>query len=96
MVNVSATMIRNLNKSEKQIEEFYEKDANLNLKQFKNIGIINNNVFTKNLDLKEFVDNINELRNSSNWTKIEIINLFKKVCPEFIHDEKSKNLDEKM
>ena len=81
---------------EKQIEEFYEKDANLNLKQFKNIGIINNNVFTKNLDLKEFVDNINELRNSSNWTKIEIINLFKKVCPEFIHDEKSKNLDEKM
>jgi len=36
------------------------------------------------------------MKNNGEWTKEEIVKLFKKVLPTFEHVEKGKNLDNKM
>ena len=80
---------------EKFFEEFFEINDFIDEKSFKNIGIVNNK---KNSikDFDFFLKRINEIKNNKIWRKEEFVNLFKLMLPEFKHDEKNKNLDQKM
>ena len=63
---------------------------------FSSIGIIKNkNFFNEDL-LDKFESNINKLKQQSTWTKIDILNNFLKILPDFNHKETGTYLDEKM
>ena len=81
---------------EKPFEEFFTKDEILDLDKFKDIGIIKNDLIFNFDTLNLFEKNIIDLINSKSWTKKNIVKIFEEVFPDFKHEEKDKNLDQKM
>ncbi len=81
---------------EKDFEEFFTSKENLDLKKYKNIGVIKNKPIYDIEDLEYFLKKINELRNSGSWSKDNIVELFKYMIDDFNHIETYKYLDGKM
>ena len=81
---------------EKDFEEFFTDDEELNLKKFDGIGIIKNKALYDERKLNSFCSSITRLRNSENWSKEEILSVFHDILPNFNHNEKNKNLDQRM
>ena len=73
-------------------------EDDIDFDRYQNIGVINN----KNLDKKESIVlnevlyTIKKMKENGYWTKKDIVDCLKKAIPEMQHEEKEKNLDEKM
>ena len=81
---------------EKDFEEFFTVEEELDINKFLSIGIIKNkNTFDENL-LNTFENKFDKLRKQSSWTKKDIMNIFFEILPEFNHKETGIFLDEKM
>ena len=81
---------------EKDFEEFYTKDENINLNSFKGVGIVKNYSKFNNEELDNFLNELSSFSDSSKWQRSNIINLFNKLLPDFDHKETGKFLDQKM
>ena len=81
---------------EKSFEEFYTDTEKLDLQTFENLGVIKNEDHFDIAQLDLFEQEIERMKINGEWTKEEIVELFKKVLPTFDHVEKGKNLDNKM
>ncbi|RME81615.1 MAG: NAD-dependent epimerase/dehydratase family protein [Zetaproteobacteria bacterium] len=81
---------------EKEVEEFFTGDEDLDMQRFASIGVIRNPPEFNEDALNGFEEGIKELRDRGWWTKEELLRLFKLVLPEFAHKETGKYLDEKM
>lgn len=81
---------------EKDFEEFYTENEQLDLQRFANLGIIKNDLDVDWEKLKVFEDKISSLRKAKKWEKQEIVDLFYYMIPEFGHIETGKYLDGKM
>ena len=81
---------------EKDFEEFFTDDEILDLNKFHKLGIIKNEINFDNKKLTLFENTISKIKQSNNWNKKEIINLFNKMIPDFGHKETGKFLDSKM
>ena len=81
---------------EKDFEEFFTDNETLDMKKFKNIGIIKNDLDFDEKLLKEFEYSINKMLEKKEWEKEQIIELFFKMIPDFKHKETGKYLDGKM
>ena len=81
---------------EKDFEEFFTDNEDLDMTRFKTVGIIKNepDFDAKNLD--KFMNGIEALRDKRIWTKDDIVSLFFGVIPEFAHKETGKYLDQRM
>ena len=80
---------------EKEFEEFYEKNDDINLSKFSSIGLIKN-IPRNNISIEDFVDRIDSLIESRNWQKEDIVNIFEDFLPDYNHEELNTNLDQKM
>ena len=81
---------------EKAYEEFYMDHEIVDHSQFASLGIVKNSATASHAMLAQFLDSIADLRYSGNWTRQDIIHIFKKILPSLDHHEKGKFLDEKM
>ncbi len=81
---------------EKDFEEFYTDNEVLDLNYFKTIGIIKNEAIFSEKKLDDFQDYYKKLRDHGKWSKEDIISEYKKLLPEFNHNETGKHLDQKM
>jgi FlaA1/EpsC-like NDP-sugar epimerase len=81
---------------EKDFEEFYTHDELLDLSTFDGVGIIKNAANFDDKKLNFFLESIESMRLRSQWNKIEIVNIFKIIIPDFAHFETGKYLDERM
>ena len=81
---------------EKKEEEFYTKNEKLNMDKFQDIGIIKNKVVYDDLALRNFENKINFLQKNLSWSKVDLIEIFSSILPNFDHYETGKYLDEKM
>jgi hypothetical protein len=81
---------------EKDFEEFYTGDENLDMDRFENLGVIKNEVIYNEDLLNNFEEKIKKLRESLSWTKRDLLIQFIKLIPSFKHQEKNKYLDSKM
>jgi FlaA1/EpsC-like NDP-sugar epimerase len=81
---------------EKDFEEFYTDGEVLDMSRFQNIGIIKNEALFDQEKIKYFIKKIDEIRKQGMWARIEIINLFNEMLPEFKHKETNLFLDGKM
>ena len=83
---------------EKDFEEFYTNNEDLDMDRFVGMGVIKNKVIIdRNSDsLNSFEDAIREAKDNLFWTKKDILRQFYKLLPDFKHKETNKYLDSKM
>ena len=81
---------------EKDFEEFFTDNESLDMARFDNLGVIKNEVIYDQSLLELFEATIKEMKNKKRWTKMELIDLFHKMIPDFGHKETGKYLDGKM
>mgnify|MGYP001418139003 CR=1 FL=1 len=81
---------------EKDFEEFYTENENLDLKSFDGIGVIKNNHAYNKIELDNFTKSIDDFKQTKNWNKSDIVKVFFNILPDFDHKETGKYLDQKM
>jgi FlaA1/EpsC-like NDP-sugar epimerase len=81
---------------EKEYEEFYIEEEEVDLKRFKSLGIVKNTAMAPKTTLEHFLTEIQRMKKAGSWTRNQLINLFQELLPGFTHYEKGKFLDEKM
>lgn len=81
---------------EKAYEEFFISGEKVNMERFSALGVVEE---TTNRDMSEIQDFFCELEGifaSPEFTKAQVVESIKKFIPNFEHEEKGKNLDQKM
>ena len=81
---------------EKDFEEFFTDQEDLDMNQFESLGVIRNEPDYDEKLLNEFQSGINKLLAQPTWDKDDIVKLFYKLLPEFAHKETGKYLDQRM
>lgn len=81
---------------EKDFEEFYTGDEDLDFERFETIGVIRNPVGYDPEQLERFVSEVDRIRAQAVWDKGEIVGLFNEMIPGFKHLETGKYLDSRM
>ena len=81
---------------EKAYEEFFVQGEKVNMERFSSLGVIEN-VQRKSLsEVNAFLNKLESVFSKDNFTKAEIVKAIKDFIPNFEHEEKGKNLDQKM
>ena len=81
---------------EKGFEEFYTNTEDLIMDRFDSIGVIRNQPDFNDDSLDFFIQGIENLINEGSWSKVDILNLYSKILPDFAHQETGKYLDQRM
>lgn len=81
---------------EKAYEEFYVPGERINTDRFIALGVIEH-TSRKNMDeVNSFFDELESIFQRDNFSKADVVESIKKFIPNFDHEEKGKNLDQKM
>ena len=80
---------------EKAYEEFYIPGEKINMERFKALGVIEETKRRPMNEVDAFFDKL-EMLFSNDFTKEDVVNAIKGFIPNFEHEEKGKNLDQKM
>ncbi|MCJ8344321.1 UDP-N-acetylglucosamine 4,6-dehydratase [bacterium] len=81
---------------EKDFEEFFTRNENLDMHKFEGLGVIKNSFSFDNNLLNNFESTIERLKEGLTWTKEDIVTEFFKLIPNFSYKETGKYLDGKM
>ena len=81
---------------EKNFEEFYVPGEKLNLSRFESLGVIEKTYHRPMEEIETFFTKLENLFRDENFTKADIVAALKSFLPYFEHEEKGKNLDQKM
>ncbi len=80
---------------EKAFEEFYVQGEIINLERFKALGVIEETARRPRCEVDAFFDRLEALF-QSDFTKEDVVAAIKEFLPNFEHEEKGRNLDQKM
>lgn len=81
---------------EKDFEEFYTSEEELDMARFRSIGIIKSSLEYDGKALNDFEFEIADLLETGHWTKDNLVTLVNSVLPNFDHLETGKYLDQRM
>lgn len=81
---------------EKDYEEFYVPGEKLDMNRFQGIGIIEESERRSMVDIDTFFAEMEDIFANPAFTKEEAVEAIKRFIPNFEHEEKGKNLDQKM
>lgn len=81
---------------EKDFEEFYVPGEKLDLERFASLGVILESPRKSAPEVKAFLENLETLFANPAFTKEEVVDAIRGFVPNFVHEEKGKNLDQKM
>lgn len=81
---------------EKAYEEFYVPGEKLDMNRFKSLGVIEEVKKRPLEEIDRFFVEMEEIFNKPSFTKEEVVRAIKQFIPNFEHEEKGKNLDQKM
>lgn len=80
---------------EKAFEEFYVPGEKINMERFKTLGVIEETTRRPINEMNAFFTELETLF-QGDFTKEDVVNAIKGFIPNFEHEEKGKNLDQKM
>ena len=80
---------------EKAYEEFYVPGERINMARFKALGVVEETSHRPMNEVNAFFDKLEELF-KGDFTKEDVVRSIKEFIPHFEHEEKGKNLDQKM
>lgn len=81
---------------EKSYEEFYVPGEKINMDRFSALGVIEETRRRNMNEVDSFFKELESIFAKDNFTKAEIVEALKLFLPNFEHEEKGKNLDQKM
>lgn len=81
---------------EKDFEEFFVEGELVNMSRFASLGVIESIEARPKEDIDILFNQLNSVFAKQEFTKSEIIDVMKEFLPNFEHEEKGKNLDQKM
>ena len=81
---------------EKGYEEFYVPGEKLNMERFSALGVIEETTHRSMTEVDAFFRQLEAIFQKDDFTKAEIVEALKVFLPYFEHEEKGKNLDQKM
>ena len=81
---------------EKDFEEFYTHDEDIDWQRFASLGVIQNPATYNAAQLDHFLSEINRLRAAGTGQKADLVALFFELLPDFAHKETGRYLDGRM
>jgi UDP-N-acetylglucosamine 4,6-dehydratase len=81
---------------EKEAEEFYRPDEDVDLDRFQDIGVIRNPLPGDFSKVEEFLTTIRQLLDAGRWDKGDLAELLLRTVPEFQHQAAGRSLDDRM
>ena len=81
---------------EKAYEEFYVPGEKVNMDRFFALGVIEQTTRRNMTEVNDFFSELEAIFHKEDFTKAEVVESIKKFIPNFEHEEKGKNLDQKM
>lgn len=81
---------------EKAYEEFYIPGERVNMERFMSLGVVEQTERRSMDEVVNFFDDLQQIFASPAFTKAEVVTAIKAFLPNFEHEEKGKNLDQKM
>jgi len=81
---------------EKDFEEFFTDKEVLDMARFESLGVIKNDPVYEQESLDHFLKVVADLKAQGLWEKVDLVDLFNKMIPDFKHKETGKYLDGRM
>lgn len=81
---------------EKAYEEFFIPGEKVNMERFSALGVVEETSHRDMNEIQEFFTELESIFASPEFTKAQVVESIKKFIPNFEHEEKGKNLDQKM
>jgi FlaA1/EpsC-like NDP-sugar epimerase len=81
---------------EKAYEEFYVPGEKIDMQRFKALGVVEQTTRHEMAEVNGFFDKLEEIFAKEGFTKAQVVEAIKEFIPNFEHEEKGKNLDQKM
>lgn len=81
---------------EKAYEEFFIQGERVNMGRFSALGVVEETSHRDMNEIQEFFTELEGIFASPEFTKAQVVESIKKFIPNFEHEEKGKNLDQKM
>lgn len=81
---------------EKAFEEFYIPGERIDMQRFNGIGVIEETTHRSMNEIEIFLKKLEDIFANPSFTKEQVVNSIKTFIPNFEHEEKGKNLDQKM
>ena len=81
---------------EKDFEEFYVEGETLDMDRFGSLGVIEAGNVRSSEEVNEFLAKLEAIFSEDDFTKEDVVTALKEFVPNFEHEEKGKNLDQKM
>ncbi len=81
---------------EKAYEEFFVPGERINMQRFQALGVVEYTTRHEMSEVNAFFDKLESIFANSDFTKAQVVKTIKEFIPNFEHEEKGKNLDQKM
>ena len=81
---------------EKAYEEFYVPGEKIDMQRFKTLGVVEQTTRHEMDEVNGFFDKLEGIFSKDDFTKAQVVEAIKEFIPNFEHEEKGKNLDQKM
>ena len=81
---------------EKAYEEFYVPGEKIDMERFQSLGVVEQTTRHDMDEVNTFFDNLEAIFAKDDFTKAQVVDAIREFIPNFQHEEKGKNLDQKM
>ena len=81
---------------EKAYEEFYVPGEKIDMQRFQSLGVVEQTTRHDMDEINSFFGNLENIFSKEDFTKAQVVEAIKEFIPNFEHEEKGKNLDQKM
>jgi FlaA1/EpsC-like NDP-sugar epimerase len=81
---------------EKSYEEFYVPGEKIDMQRFQALGVVEQTTRHEMAEVNGFFDKLEGIFAKEDFTKAQVVDAIKEFIPNFEHEEKGKNLDQKM
>ena len=81
---------------EKAFEEFYVPGEKIDMERFQALGVVEQTTRHDMDEVNSFFDKLEAIFHKDDFTKSEVVDAIREFIPNFQHEEKGKNLDQKM
>ena len=81
---------------EKAYEEFYVPGEKVDMERFHALGVVEQTARHDLNEVNRFFEKLEAIFAKDDFTKAQVVEAIKEFIPNFEHEEKGKNLDQKM
>ncbi|MBR4741353.1 MAG: UDP-N-acetylglucosamine 4,6-dehydratase [Desulfovibrio sp.] len=81
---------------EKAYEEFYVPGEKIDMERFQTLGVVEQTTRHEMDEVNDFFTKIESIFTKEDFTKAQVVDAIKEFIPNFEHEEKGKNLDQRM